>query len=80
MNVSRLIVLALFAAAPAAAQPIIIPLQSQPKTVEPPAASAPPVAPPVAAPTQSEPATTGGDAAPQPSNQDEAPQSPPKEK
>ena len=53
--------LMLLTAAPAFGQPIIIPLESQPKPTPPPVASAPPVAPPIASPTQPETAFARGE-------------------
>lgn len=59
----RLIMMALLASAPAMAQPIIIPLQPQPKDEKTPGpvASAPPVAPPIAQPSVPETGVARGE-------------------
>lgn len=78
MNAARLIVFALLAASPALAQPIIIPLEKQPKKdAPPPIASAPPVAPPTAPPNQPETAIVRGEPDPQNSTQQEEAYQPP---
>lgn len=54
MRFTHLTALMLLAAVPALAQPIIVPLETQPKQVTPPVASAPPVAPPIAEPSSAQ--------------------------
>lgn len=63
MTCLRLVTMALLASAPAVAQPIIIPLQSQPKEEKTPGpvASAPPVAPPIAQPSVAETGVARGE-------------------
>jgi len=63
---------------PALAQPIIIPLEPQPKKdAPPPVASAPPVAPPTAAPNQPETAIVRGEPDLQSSTRQEEARQPP---
>lgn len=82
MNIARLTMLAILVTTPVIAQPIIIPLEPQPKKdAPPPVASAPPVAPPTAAPNQPETAIVRGEPDPQSStHQEEAYQPPEKQK
>ncbi len=72
MSTARLAMLALLITTPVLAQPIIIPLEPQPKRdAPPPVASAPPVAPPTAAPNQPETAIVRGEPDPQSSTRQE---------
>lgn len=82
MNIVRLVTLGLLVGMPALAQPIIIPLEPQPKRdAPPPMASAPPVAPPTAAPNQPETAIVRREPdAQSPTRQEEAYQPPEKQK